>query len=161
MVSDDEDDYWDAIADNVLILVLMEYGLWRHGTFQGQRVDLVLILVLMEYGLWPGLHESSQGWFSCLNPCSNGIWSLTRVEIPWRAWDSVLILVLMEYGLWHQWSACWSVRSGLNPCSNGIWSLTRLDKVKPLLTYRLNPCSNGIWSLTGLWLTGDCSALGS
>ena len=36
---------------------------------------------------------------SCLNPCSNGIWSLTPSS---RAPDSeyvVLILVLMEYGL--------------------------------------------------------------
>ena len=37
----------------VLILVLMEYGLWpRSRGGQGRR-DRVLILVLMEYGLWP------------------------------------------------------------------------------------------------------------
>ena len=36
-----------------------------------------------------------------LNPCSNGIWSLTDVLLPLR-------LRL----------------SSLNPCSNGIWSLT-------------------------------------
>ena len=36
-----------------------------------------------------------------LNPCSNGIWSLTDKEV------SML-------GIW----------LGLNPCSNGIWSLT-------------------------------------
>ena len=37
----------------------------------------------------------------CLNPCSNGIWSLT--------FDCSL-----ERSDW----------SSLNPCSNGIWSLT-------------------------------------
>ena len=38
---------------------------------------------------------------NCLNPCSNGIWSLTNVG------GTVCILA-----------------GGLNPCSNGIWSLT-------------------------------------
>ena len=38
----------------------------------------------------------------CLNPCSNGIWSLTLQGVP-------------SYG---------DVSNGLNPCSNGIWSLT-------------------------------------
>ena len=37
----------------------------------------------------------------CLNPCSNGIWSLTSCEVA----DTVY-------------------PEGLNPCSNGIWSLT-------------------------------------
>ena len=37
----------------------------------------------------------------CLNPCSNGIWSLTGMSIP------------VSIG-----------SMGLNPCSNGIWSLT-------------------------------------
>ena len=35
-----------------------------------------------------------------LNPCSNGIWSLTYyARARTRAGGSVLILVLMEYGL--------------------------------------------------------------
>ena len=39
-------------------------------------------------------------WSAGLNPCSNGIWSLTEeqsmsLNIDW----AVLILVLMEYGL--------------------------------------------------------------
>ena len=37
----------------VLILVLMEYGLWREDGRIGRRPFDVLILVLMEYGLWP------------------------------------------------------------------------------------------------------------
>ena len=34
-----------------------------------------------------------------LNPCSNGIWSLTSQSESDTLMDSVLILVLMEYGL--------------------------------------------------------------
>ena len=60
-----------------------------------------------------------------LNPCSNGIWSLTM-------WIAAVL----------------DTAPSLNPCSNGIWSLTTYvdrngDKVSSL-----NPCSNGIWSLT-------------
>ena len=37
---------------------------------------------------------------SCLNPCSNGIWSLTALQRYFRPRVyEVLILVLMEYGL--------------------------------------------------------------
>ena len=36
----------------VLILVLMEYGLWPVGKFGLELAFIVLILVLMEYGLW-------------------------------------------------------------------------------------------------------------
>ena len=43
-----------------------------------------------------------------LNPCSNGIWSLTL-----RARDNPATLAL-----------------SLNPCSNGIWSLTLGDTFK-------------------------------
>ena len=84
----------------------------------------VLILVLMEYGLWPDTLLLENKHRICLNPCSNGIWSLT-------------------------WSMCPPERRlfCLNPCSNGIWSLT-LTTTKTLLpSFRLNPCSNGIWSL--------------
>ena len=35
----------------------------------------------------------------CLNPCSNGIWSLTKPLVSGEAFRDVLILVLMEYGL--------------------------------------------------------------
>ena len=38
----------------------------------------------------------------CLNPCSNGIWSLTLLSL------SLMVIWI----------------NGLNPCSNGIWSLT-------------------------------------
>ena len=35
----------------------------------------------------------------CLNPCSNGIWSLTQQNLWILIKTKVLILVLMEYGL--------------------------------------------------------------
>ena len=76
MVSD-----WQNLRKNlspylVLILVLMEYGLWRRRRRGMRRMAWVLILVLMEYGLWP------------------------TFDAYVKAFDSVLILVLMEYGLW-------------------------------------------------------------
>ena len=140
----------------------------------------VLILVLMEYGLW---HDSSclvSNGLS-LNPCSNGIWSLTEDRCKMKVTLlSVLILVLMEYGLWPDatfvafrdpslnpcsngiWSltlsSSWVSMTwwmGLNPCSNGIWSLTKDDQCcAKKIRWSLNPCSNGIWSLT-LWPSGN------
>ena len=63
-----------------------------------------------------------------LNPCSNGIWSLTLIA-----------------------AICSSDIVGLNPCSNGIWSLTDEGNGNTVvLTHSLNPCSNGIWSLTAI-----------
>ena len=61
----------------VLILVLMEYGLWLNGVTVSYGIAPVLILVLMEYGLWLTLSER-----------------LIHFD------HDVLILVLMEYGLW-------------------------------------------------------------
>ena len=63
----------------------------------------------------------------CLNPCSNGIWSLT-----------------------HDINYASRIFYGLNPCSNGIWSLTSAGASCRCRFLGLNPCSNGIWSLTGL-----------
>ena len=84
----------------VLILVLMEYGLWQIMIFKAMKELGVLILVLMEYGLWLSLSSPCSSPVVSLNPCSNGIWSLTSL-IPLFAKDwHVLILVLMEYGLW-------------------------------------------------------------
>ena len=85
----------------------------------------VLILVLMEYGLW---RVWTIGWGHTrgLNPCSNGIWSLT----------------------WHMLFQVHLLRLRLNPCSNGIWSLTVVKEVERQNRICLNPCSNGIWSLT-------------
>ena len=64
------------LRPQVLILVLMEYGLWLRCTRTGGILSEVLILVLMEYGLW-----------------------LIMKKVI-RSVREVLILVLMEYGLW-------------------------------------------------------------
>ena len=76
MVSDKSTGCDETTAAGVLILVLMEYGLWRK--IQDEEIrDAVLILVLMEYGLWPDGQHADGVAVSRLNPCSNGIWSLT------------------------------------------------------------------------------------
>ena len=134
---------------------------------------LVLILVLMEYGLWHGIMGVVDLVAECLNPCSNGIWSLTSRAYSWDCSDSSLNpcsngiwSLTFELGTW----CCIDI--GLNPCSNGIWSLTCREEGNPqddrvlilvLMEYGLwpkyekeedestsclNPCSNGIWSLT-------------
>ena len=62
----------------VLILVLVEYGLWACAwPLQVSTVPPVLILVLVEYGLWEAERLAAVAEKS-----------------------SVLILVLVEYGLW-------------------------------------------------------------
>ena len=85
----------------------------------------VLILVLMEYGLRANLLVQNGITTWSLNPCFNGIWSASS-SIPLEEMLSilsVLILVLMEYGLRvvHIISTIIS-QLGLNPCFNGIWS---------------------------------------
>ena len=172
MVSDVFEAIIDTVVEDVLILVLMEYGLWLLAIHRLLRLHHVLILVLMEYGLWPfkvfchwaadsvlilvlmeyGLWPVGQRWrltLIGLNPCSNGIWSLTTRGGRIDHSNGVLILVLMEYGLWHDNRNTYQLNRCLNPCSNGIWSLTLAtgEWVDDGLE-RLNPCSNGIWSLT-------------
>ncbi len=140
----------------VLILVLMEYALWHKHTIPPPlNRGWVLILVLMEYALWPQYYNSDVEVSRGLNPCSNGICSLTNYPSDMRSY--------------------WP---GLNPCSNGICSLTTrlivvdinrqrvlilvlmeyaLWPVHPGLIFRddgcLNPCSNGICSLTATFIT--------
>ena len=140
----------------VLILVLMEYGLWLQEEVEKEENRCVLILVLMEYGLWPvsvrslkrravGLNPCSNGIWSLteeimntnremeagLNPCSNGIWSLTVSVGYFLPSSMVLILVLMEYGLWPGGARRPPavIPRSLNPCSNGIWSLTKSGSI--------------------------------
>ena len=52
MVSDNLDFDYLYVFFDVLILVLVEYGLWRPEAFMVCMVIEVLILVLVEYGLW-------------------------------------------------------------------------------------------------------------
>ena len=157
---------------DVLILVLMEYGLWL--SFLFIKAEKLGCLNPCSNGIWSlterlmtiariySLNPCSNGIWSltvfrpgkhlvsvCLNPCSNGIWSLTgtchRAGVP----EAVLILVLMEYGLWLNFSWAFNeLLKSLNPCSNGIWSLTIMVSYYVHGFTGLNPCSNGIWSLT-------------
>ena len=102
-------------------------------------------------GIWSltGRFWAERNKGKSLNPCSNGIWSLTRQDVLREDDVSVLILVLMEYGLWPYSSSCIrSCRPCLNPCSNGIWSLTFPSPNLENSSTILNPGSNGIWSLT-------------
>ena len=86
-----------------------------------------------------------------LNPCSNGIWSLT-VHGGMPEDNRQIRLNPCSNGIWSL-----TVHGGmpednrqirLNPCSNGIWSLTKITPPCSKLNTGLNPCSNGIWSLT-------------
>ena len=83
----------------------------------------------MEYGLRP-CESVRTYFFSCLNPCFNGIWSAT------------LFILMNEL-----------ISNCLNPCFNGIWSATTQSDVQKQLDSSLNPCFNGIWSATVITTT--------
>ena len=61
----------------------------------------VLILLLVEYGLWHCCLWVFADPLLCLNPSFSGIWpvALIRVGLNNRR-HFVLILLLVEYGLW-------------------------------------------------------------
>ena len=115
----------------VLILVVMEDGLWR---VRVPRKKVVLCLNPCCNGRWSLTHVSNEGnAFACLNPCCNGRWSLTKTPTQVKT-AIVLILVVMEDGLWHS-NYERAQRVSLNPCCNGRWSLTRFaEKRKELNT---------------------------
>ena len=127
----------------------MEYGLWRLWRNNQPLRHRVLILVLMEYGLWQWCSFPTRRLLMGLNPCSNGIWSLTSYKNGGIMGREVLILVLMEYGLWPHGS-----EKMKNPnrvlilvlMEYGLW-LSPIGSFV-ILKVCLNPCSNGIWSLT-------------
>ena len=109
----------------VLILILLEYGLQPAVDFAHQYTTVVLILILLEYGLQP-------------------MFSFVKGDPT-----PVLILILLEYGL--QLVVTYNyydVTYRLNPYSTGIWSAT--SWCQSILTHRgsLNPYSTGIWSAT-------------
>ncbi len=84
----------------------------------------VLILVLMEYGLRERVQPLTNNNNSCLNPCFNGIWSAS-----WRP-DSRQGRVQWSLNPCFNgiWSASFTMKTyggppmSLNPCFNGIWS---------------------------------------
>ena len=119
------------------------------------------------YHLYQNLPRSSVS----LNPCCNGIWSQTFLEL-----DIQTLLQCLNPCCNGIWSQTLSTRQGtrsicLNPCCNGIWSQTlsnislngigvlilvvmeyglRHAKKKNYHKSCLNPCCNGIWSQTFL-----------
>ena len=85
----------------------------------------------MEYALWQ-IGDVVNANFYGLNPCSNGICSLTFLKC-----------------IFYYVCLC------LNPCSNGICSLTKESDADLNNNICLNPCSNGICSLTYVVWTTD------
>ena len=82
----------------------MEYTQWAETAKRNpiHRI-VVLILVVMEYTQWedqmPLLNTSKLG----LNPCCNGIYSMSGKEFTDSWSKAVLILVVMEYTQWVWW----------------------------------------------------------
>ena len=66
----------------VLILVVMEYTQWVFISLFSIIAQFVLILVVMEYTQWECEYSSSRELY-CLNPCCNGIYSMSMV---WECW---------------------------------------------------------------------------
>ena len=60
----------------VLILVVMEYTQWVNCKKLQILLAYVLILVVMEYTQWVK-YRNTQNSFQCLNPCCNGIYSMS------------------------------------------------------------------------------------
>ncbi len=122
-------------AFSVLILVLMEDGLWLFVTKKGAKAFDSLnpcfngrwSLTLMKMLLMIVTIIS-------LNPCFNGRWSLTMKANLFASCVQVLILVLMEDGLWQRGTKGESENYfGLNPCFNGRWSLTFVKMIVTIL----------------------------
>jgi len=127
----------------------MADGLWEGGTYLASIAGRVLILVLMADGLWViCTRQRYLPW--CLNPCSNGRWSLRRFAVRKR--HTASCLNPCSNGRWSLRPLTCALgrdfKTGLNPCSNGRWSLRPLGTKVRIAHDGLNPCSNGRWSLS-------------
>ena len=151
----------------------MADGLWAADSNLMDGMDYVLILVLMADGLWAALAAGVDAFTVCLNPCSNGRWSMSRIiwsriSSSWvlilvlmadGLWGAknlfdlllllVLILVLMADGLWVREDEIWvSLLKAvliLVLMADGLW-VEKFGK-RRLPSRSLNPCSNGRWSM--------------
>ena len=112
-------------GSQVLILILLEYGLRRRKSKERDKCSIVLILILLEYGLRPVTVKSLAHVANRLNPYSIGIWSATTNK-------EIKEFVIMS----------------LNPYSIGIWSATEIIMIAKNTINSLNPYSIGIWSAT-------------
>ena len=116
------------------------------------------------------LVRAARHGYHSLNPCCNGIYSMSVYYLIFYNSLTVLILVVMEYTQWAKNSgATFWMRVGLNPCCNGIYSM-RVQGLLPtnlgvlilvvmeytqwappewarLQAEGLNPCCNGIYSM--------------
>ena len=157
----------------------MEDCLWLISKFNIDGSVMVLILVLMEDGLWRAIVAPEPIATTGLNPCFNGRWSLTLLLKSYR-WRTHRLNPCFN-GRWSLTICKRSARrkrsNSLNPCFNGRWSLTYWNsKVScsqwfvlilvlmedGLWQYKyanihywgtsLNPCFNGRWSLTQVCL---------
>ena len=122
----------------VLILVLVDYALWRQRERRVQRLFcLVLILVLVDYALWLSSEWPSTWMAVCLNPCSGGLCSLTYND-PEEPSNLYLSLNPCSGGLCSLTCNCsrdyWHHYFGLNPCSGGLCSLTYQYRPVPFET---------------------------
>ena len=83
----------------------------------------VLILVVMEYTQWAETAKRNPIHPS-LNPCCNGIYSMSDKDRKRQMFAHVLILVVMEYTQWGLLTKLQKLGQWcLNPCCNGIYSM--------------------------------------
>ena len=122
-------EHWDE--QEVLILVVMEYTQWVISQLRDdEAASFVLILVVMEYTQWVVNLLKVWPWRMCLNPCCNGIYSMSSGNHLTRLVIIVLILVVMEYTQWgfvYLYSSFWWLC--LNPCCNGIYSMSPIEEL--------------------------------
>ena len=91
---------------SVLILVLVDVGLGPVEKNSWRELRYVLILVLVDVGLGLLPEGNVDSVLGCLNPCFSGCWSRTRMKKQQHGrWSKVLILVLVDVGL----GQCWRI----------------------------------------------------
>ena len=100
----------------------------------------------MEYTQWAHPATLSSSSFARLNPCCNGIYSMSVNWSKLSRNNDVLILVVMEYTQWEKSMNEWKTKTGLNPCCNGIYSMRSHQRFWCRF-WGLNPCCNGIYSM--------------
>ena len=78
----------------------------------------------MEYTQWEINYGKKKYYRECLNPCCNGIYSMSKEPQSKRGKHiAVLILVVMEYTQWVMMMMLLQSIICLNPCCNGIYSM--------------------------------------
>ena len=100
--------------EHVLILVVMEYTQWERQLCSMHLSKFVLILVVMEYTQWVPTDETEPTSTLSLNPCCNGIYSMS----------SKAKLQRVVYYI------------SLNPCCNGIYSMSMIAWAKTKRLYQ-------------------------